>query len=580
MKNMKNKKKKMQALQPDCKIRKNQKFRMQDPVPYLKTEMLVFNGHLYGPKAINHISRWTGRVQALGFPLCTGPPGRARSPGARSDPEHPPDRADHYEPDSGFSPKLQIDEPESRTKIRLTVSKSDKNPVRNKGHTFRPGNYNQSKCPIRKQLDESFDNRINTEYQIIMNTLIFKFLQTFNSFIMKKQILFLAMFTLAMILAGTSTVFGQTLLGPALKPITPLACISGTPEPLHPFAGVPYTYSLDNLTTGEESAKIFTWWVTKDPAFIPTVGTNNSAGRIISPVILNPSANYGIATDIGTDATANTVTLTWSADILGATEYLGDVTAAGTIADPSPTFVVGYATGENCADNIQIFEINPLPNFSVNIAPIDPTDLTAALAWGDLLTGTDCVDQVQSASYDNTSKQITMDYGSNTIYFEVAAANFVKDWTPRFQIISGLNTTQTAIISVYSSLADATGAGVAVFTSASLTAADLATDVLTGEQFAATTPTDVVTGVSIYVKVVITNNTEESLASNPFILAVDAQDNTELGIWDMEDDDCGVLADAADQIDQAAITITPRPTLDDATIDDLTAPDTFILKTP
>ncbi len=55
-----------------------------------------------------------------------------------------------------------------------------------------------------------------------------------------------------------------------------------------------------------------------------------------------------------------------------------------------------------------------------------------------------------------------MDYGTNTFYYEVAAANFVLDWTPTFQIISGLNTTQTAVISIYSTLADATGAGVAL----------------------------------------------------------------------------------------------------------------------
>jgi hypothetical protein len=174
---------------------------------------------------------------------------------------------------------------------------------------------------------------------------------------------------------------------------------------------------------------------------------------------------------------------------------------------------------------------------------------------------------------------LDMDYGSNTIYFEVAAANFVKDWTPRFQIISGLLTTQTAVISIYETLADATGAGTAIWTSASLGIADMGTDILTGEQLTATTPTDAATGVSVYVKVVITNDTEESLIDNPFVLAVDAQDNTETGIWDMEDGDCNTLADAADQIDQATITVTPRPQLDDSTIDTLTDPDTYIEKT-
>ena len=100
-----------------------------------------------------------------------------------------------------------------------------------------------------------------------------------------------------------------------------------------------------------------------------------------------------------------------------------------------------------------------------------------------------------------------------------------------------------------------------------------------GVALTAATPADVATGVSVWVKVVVDNNKEESLTDNPFVLAVDAQDNTGTGIWDMEDDDCGgTLADVPDATDDATITVNPRPTLLNATV--VTAPDTYIIKTP
>ncbi|GAB1451520.1 hypothetical protein MASR2M47_15760 [Draconibacterium sp.] len=98
----------------------------------------------------------------------------------------------------------------------------------------------------------------------------------------------------------------------------------------------------------------------------------------------------------------------------------------------------------------------------------------------------------------------------------------------------------------------------------------------------ATNIPDIATGVSVYVRVYIDNNTEESLADSGFRLAVDARDNDNAGIWDMEDEDCGgdPLLDLADQIDESTITITPRPTLDHNTTDtNPAAPNDRVIKT-
>jgi hypothetical protein len=386
---------------------------------------------------------------------------------------------------------------------------------------------------------------------------------------MKKQILFLAMFTLAMIFAGTGNVFGQLLPGitsptkPApLQPIAPIACETSA-LPLHPVPGVPFTYTMTN-GSGATSAN-WTWYATKDANFI-TAGTppvlnlatqlTVASGALISTGM---SANYGIDNRGGTNAAENSVIINWSAATLAGTDYQG-IPGPGT-----PTFVVGYSEGlAGCSDNLQVFELNPMPNFTIDIAAIDATGAT--LGW-DVNTEEQCVDEVQSATY--AAGEITVDYGTNTIYYEVAAKNFVTNFAPSFTILGGLLTAQTATISIYASYADATTSTGVLWTSAAIPEGDMNTLIPTNTDLTATNGPDIATGVSFFVKVVIDNNTEESLLDNPFILAVDAQDNvdgttglaTAASIWDMEDADCPTLADAADQVDQATITITPRPTM-------------------
>jgi hypothetical protein len=238
---------------------------------------------------------------------------------------------------------------------------------------------------------------------------------------------------------------------------------------------------------------------------------------------------------------------------------LGDATnwASASSSAPTPTFVVGYATGVNCADNIQVYEINPRFNFTIDIANIDPaTD--AAVAWDQAVT--QCVDDVWEAIYNSGTNELDMDYGTNTLYFEVAAANFVDNWSPTFTLLDGLDAEQTAVVTLHSSLNDAQ-------TDANIIATDnwtsATTEWVTGEYFSAATSTEVVTGVSLYVKVVISNLTDEGLDNELISLAVDAIDDSGTGIWDMEEDDCDptTASDAADQADYADHTITPRPTI-------------------
>lgn len=382
---------------------------------------------------------------------------------------------------------------------------------------------------------------------------------------MKKQILFLAFFVLALI-TGTSNAFAQLLPGVTVtQPLPPLSCAANA-NFLHPLAGQSYTYQMDG-TTGAEDVNQWTWFATKNNAFITGgVMAGDSLREGVAGQLLAASANYGKSS--GT----NNVQITWTPEILANTDYQG---TPSTTAFPSPTFVVGYGTGVNCADNIKVYEINPIINFTVDITNIDATG--KGMAW-DKDTST-CVSLVQSATY--TGGNLVMNYGTNTIYFEVAAANFVKDFTPTFTLMGGLSGVQTAVVSLHASYTDAV-AGTLIYPGATTNWATGAAPWATGHQFTAANTADVARGVSLIVKVVITNSTEESLIANPFILAVDARDNTNTGIWDMEDADCTVLADAADQYDRAEHIVKPRPTIIGANIPDSNTaePNNIVPKVP
>lgn len=470
------------------------------------------------------------KVGSLAF--CKGPPGQARSPGVASHlfPEHPPDHC-----------------PANENHLKTNLK-----PI------YSPLNIRQ--CA---------EIHLNTEYQIVIKT---QLLQPFKFFIMKKQILFLAFLVLAVV-AGNLTAFGQLSPGvtnPANttpQPLPPLSCAANA-NFLHPIAGQSYNYSMDGVT-GVEDVSLWTWFATKDPAFI-TAGSLNTGAMLTSPgALLATGTNYGAP------GATNSVDITWSSTILTNTLYQG---APSTTVFPSPTFVVGYGTGVACADNIKVYEINPIINFTVDIASIDPATNTT-LGW-DVPTA-QCVDKVQGATYDGATDALVMNYGTNTLYFEVAAANFNTDFTPTFTLISGLNTVQTAVVTLHSSLALAQ-AGTLVVPGATTNWTATSTTWATGLQFTATNPADVAAGVSLFVKVVITNSTEESLTVNPFILAVDARDKTNTGIWDMEDADCTVLVDDADQIDQATHTVNPRPTITgvDDTATNPAAPNNIVPKLP
>lgn len=372
--------------------------------------------------------------------------------------------------------------------------------------------------------------------------------------IMKKQILILAIFVLA-VLAGTDKSFGQAL-SPSTFGTAPNPLVNCVGDAQHPKAGNSYTYTFDATAFGAGGPVTgFRFWATKDPNFvstIPTVNNQSTALTTASGDLLAVSANYNPAAN---DATGS-VDITWSPEILARTDYqLGHIGTPGTTAAPTSTFVVGYATN-GCTDNIKVWEIDPSPSFTVDIKNIVKATEVPVAAYGDATT--QCVDRTRAAKYNSTSFGVDYNYGKDTLYYEVIASNFVTSWKPTF-FITGLDgSIQTANITLASSLANMK-AGTTIETG------DITSGSYTGSNALTSSAPNTTGGVSLIVRVIISNNNYETLTQESIELAVAGEDAVG---FDIDDDAiCTVpttAVDAADD-DTATRTIDPRPTLVEGT---------------
>ena len=349
---------------------------------------------------------------------------------------------------------------------------------------------------------------------------------------MKKQILIIAIFTMAL-LVGTSDVFAQL---DAVNGSAPrgTACID---DALHPVAGKPYTYTLEANPAGGD----FLWWATKDPTFVQTAadGTrtyNNLAATLLT---VTPGELIAVSGNYNTAGATATVDITWSDALLNATVY-----------NTNPTFVTTLYNNVICADNLKVYQLDPIVAFTVDIINYDGT---TPLGWN--VIDDQCIDIVSSAVFGGTTMAYL--YGENVFVYEVIAANFTGSYTPEF-VITGLNAAQTYVIE-YTDEAPSTWTAATTF-----------------YPEATAVPTAVANtslGVSIYVRVTVTNNNFENNATdNPlgitFNLAVDGVNS--VGDYDVDNGN-GTICDqttitGADQADIAQQTILPRPSLIEGTI--------------
>jgi len=233
---------------------------------------------------------------------------------------------------------------------------------------------------------------------------------------MKKQILIYAMFTLALIFAGSTKSFGQYVNymtgAPTCTPAIPLACAAAN-DPLHPLPGQTYTYT---IATDPATIGTVHWFVTDESQII----TSTVLGTpVLQPnrdvvdgeyILTAPAAVYDIAAN-----TVKTIDISWKS----------------FDAVTNKVLLVAYVTGAaGCSDNVEVFRIEPTFAFTLDVA---------GLLDGGSLGDEECLSPVESANYDGTN--LTMNYGENWVFFSVNAANFVNSWKPTISALAANGST-------------------------------------------------------------------------------------------------------------------------------------------
>ena len=342
--------------------------------------------------------------------------------------------------------------------------------------------------------------------------------------IFMKQLILLILVT--GMVATSAFAANDALPGTIARPVT---CKD---DPLHPIAGRPYDYSAILNPTGGTTY----WYATKSTIFV-TAGVKNAVEIAADgTTIMSGATNYRT---LGSGAASpNTTNVTWTSAGL-----------KGVDATTNPLFMVLEYKGPTCSNNMKVYQILPMNAFTVDITNIKSNGLTS-LAYG--TTDTQCYADIVSAKYDATAKNMVYDYGVNKLYFEVIAANFTGSFTPSFKL-TGLHKGQSALVEW---TIDKTLAG----GFAALGAAQNAVDVTTSLNYAGTAVTtlepNTSQGVSIYVRVTVTNGLYEGLTDDKVTLAVEAVNaNNEP---DIDNTTCAVGVGYEDTADQ---TLNMRPTV-------------------
>jgi hypothetical protein len=325
-----------------------------------------------------------------------------------------------------------------------------------------------------------------------------------------------------------TSAFGQAVTGTAPRPV------SCTDDPLHPIAGKPYDYSSILNPAGGSTY----WYATKSTTFV-TAGARTAVEILADGTsIMNGATNY--RTNAAGATSPTKASLTWTSAGL-----------KGVDAAANPMFMVLEYKGATCSNNMKVYQIIPKNAFTVDITNVkDNAGAFTYLAYG--TTNTECYADIASAKF--VAPNMVYDYGVNKLYFEVVAANFTGTFTPSFQL-AGLKTGQTALVEWTVDKTFASG----------LAALGAAQNATTGTTLnfngTAVTPdpavTDMSKGVSIYVKVTVTNGLYEGLSDDAVTMAVEAVNSA--GDADIDNATCAAPASTFE--DTAVQTLNKRPTV-------------------
>ena len=235
---------------------------------------------------------------------------------------------------------------------------------------------------------------------------------------MKKQILLFTLFTIAFMLWGTiaksQDINYLDITTVNCPPVTSLGSCAQDTE-LNPIPGKTYTYTIGvtpAVTTGNVR-----WYVYNASQYGGNIIVNGNMDTAFGNAEDDGGTSLYLldAEDAAYNSASNSATsidISWQA-FDGATTHI---------------LLIAYVEGELCADNIEVWRIEPSFSFTLDLASVNPD--------GTLNNGEECVTPVQIATYNVASTTMTMDYGENYIFFAVTAANFVNSWMPTFAVTS------------------------------------------------------------------------------------------------------------------------------------------------
>lgn len=244
------------------------------------------------------------------------------------------------------------------------------------------------------------------------------FTKLLNFTTMKKLILILFM---ALFALGVSTTYGQ---------LNPRAVTCLTADALHPIAGNPYDYTIDVPTPTPGTAWTtlqYNWFVTQDPAFMANGALTSNISPDGGPLFDRTGGSaYNVA--YPGQPTSPTIELTWKSFAYNPAQ---------------PVFVGILVTGVNgvpCTiNNIKIYQILPQHAFTLDIDNL--TDAGVNHTPGDSITGANygdnldvCISNIVSATFDAANLEVDYDFGADTLYYEVVAANWYDRWQLSVQI--------------------------------------------------------------------------------------------------------------------------------------------------
>lgn len=379
----------------------------------------------------------------------------------------------------------------------------------------------------------------------------FYFIQLLNSITMKKQlfILILAVF------ASTSLSFGQVkykdyvdVAGCVTAKSLVCAGTSTTPE-LNPKPGVTYTYEVATVPTTVQSVL---WFVTDASQVIDNSGaapvltsTRDVATGAGSYILSAPAAVYNVTTN-----TAMSIDISWK-------NFDGNT---------KEVLLVAYVTGASgCSDNIQVWRIKPVFNFTLDLASMQDDGTLGTTA----APAHECVSPVESAKYVSGSNELQMNYGKNYAFFSINAANFVGSWMPDLKATATYGTIGSVTWATPTDAVKATG-GVWNATTVAVPASAAATGGVVGTA-----------GECIIVRVEVVNGKNEGLADNTVKLTVDgvmfdpvANNYTNTTLKDMDEPASGSGACVNNITDEANYIINARPDINEVK----PAPVTFVPK--